>query len=154
MSRFFRRGVSEIEFVAAIVAIATPTKAELDLGVALTPAVAGISGFSINNSPITTPDLETSFDSQIDGPDTSGDSSINFYDDDADAVIRAAVAKGTAGFIALYPYGKVATKRVEIWPAKSTGVNDEWSLDATAAQFQVGFAITGRPNQEGTYPAA
>jgi hypothetical protein len=152
MSRFFRRGVSKIRFAPAV-AGSSPTRAEITASVDLSVAVAAINGFQLSNAPITTPDLATNFDSQIDGPDQSGESSLNFYDDNATTVIRTAVSKGTAGFILLFPYGDVPTKRCEVWPAKSTGVNDEWSLDATAAQFQVGFAVTAVPNQNGVIPA-
>jgi hypothetical protein len=151
MARYFRRGVSKIKFLPAV-AGTSPTRPEITAGTDLSPAVAAINGFQFNNSPIAVPDLATNFDAQIAGPDAAGDSSINFYDDDATTTIRAAVAKGTAGFVVLFPYGDVATKRCEVWPATSTGVNDEWSLDATAAQFQVGFAITAKPTQNAVVP--
>ena len=152
MARFFRRGVSKIKFLPAV-AGSSPTRAEITAGTDLSPAIAAINGFQFSNSPIVTPDLATAFDSQIVGPDAAGDSSLNFYDDDATSTIRTAVAKGTAGFIVLFPYGDVPTKRCEKWPVTSTGVNDEWSLDATAGQFQVGFAVTAVPNQNGVIPA-
>lgn len=152
MARFFRRGVSKVKFLPAI-AGTSPTRSEITAGVDLSPAVAAINGFSLSNSPITTPDLATNFDSQINGPDAAGESSLNLYDDDTTTAMRTAVAKGTAGYIVLFPYGDVPTKRCEKWPVTSTGVNDEWSLDATAAQFQVGFAVTAVPVQNGVIPA-
>lgn len=152
MARFFRRGVSAVKFAPAC-AGSSPTRAEITAGTDLSTQVAGISGFALNNSPIATPDLATAFDSQIDGPDTTDNSSLNFYDDNAAATIRVSQTKGTAGFILLFPYGDVVGKRVEKWPVKSTGVNDQWGLDATAAQFQVGYAITAVPTQNGITPA-
>lgn len=152
MARFFRRGVSRVRFCPAV-AGASPTRAEINAGTDLSPAIAGMSGFSLENSPISTPDLASNFDSQIDGPDAAGASSFTFYDDDTATAVRTSQAKGTAGYIVLMPYGDVATKRCEVWPVKSTGVNDQWGLDATAAQFQVGYAITGKPNQAGVIPA-
>ena len=152
MARFFRRGVSKIRFCPAV-AGTSPTRPELTAGTDLSAGVAAIGGFSLSNAPIATPDLATSFDSQIDGPDTTDSSTLTFYDDDTTATIRTALAKGTAGFVILMPYGDVPTKRCEVWPVKSTGVNDQWSLDASAAQFQVGFAVTTKPNQAGVIPA-
>ena len=38
-------------------------------------------------------------------------------------------------------------------PAKSTGVNDEWSLGNDPARTGVGFAITATPEQEAVVPA-
>lgn len=153
MARFFRRGVSKVRFCPAVASQAAPTRSEINAGTDLSAQISGIGGFSLANSPITTPDLATNFDSQIDGPDATGDSSLTFYDDDASSAIRTALAKGTTGFIVLMPYGDVATKRCEVWPVKSTGVNDEWTLDATAAQFGVGFAVTGKPTQNAVVPA-
>lgn len=152
MARFFRRGYSKIKWAPAV-AGASPTRAEITAGVDLSPQVADIAGFQLTNNPIVTPDLATSFDSQIDGPDTTADSSLTFYDDNAAAVIRTTLAKGVSGCILLFPYGDNSGKRCEVWQVKSTGVNDQWSLDATAAQFQVGFAVLSTPNQAGTTPA-
>lgn len=152
MARFFRRGVSAVKFVPAC-AGTSPTRAEITAGTDLTAQVAAIGGFALNNAPIATPDLATGFDSQIDGPDTTDASTLTFYDDDAATVIRSALAKGVSGFVLLFPYGDVTGKRVEKWPVKSTGVNDQWGLDAAAAQFQVGFAVTAKPGQSGVTPA-
>lgn len=152
MSRFFRRGYSKVKWAPAI-AGTSPTRAEIDAGVNLSPQIAGINGFQLTNAPIETPDLETSFNSQIDGPDTTADSSLDFYDDNAAATIRNALAKGVSGYILLMPYGDTSGKRCEVWEVKSTGVNDTWSLDATAAQFTVGFAVLSVPEQAGTVPA-
>lgn len=152
MARFFRRGVSKVRFLPAV-AGTSPTRAELNAGTDLSPQISAIGGFSLENAPIATPDLGTTFDSQIDGPDTAPTSTLTFYDDDVATAIRTALAKGTAGYIVLMPYGDIASRRCEVWPVKSTGVNDAWGTDASAATFAVGFAVTSRPNQNGTIPA-
>jgi hypothetical protein len=151
MARYFRRGVSKIKWAPAV-AGSSPTRPEITAGVDLSPSVAAINGFQFTNAPIATPDLSDNFDSQITGPDTAGDSSLDFYDDDTSTTVRTTLAKGTAGYILLMPYGDVATKRVEVWSVTSLGVNDAWSMDATAAQFNIQFAITKRPNQAGVLP--
>ena len=153
MARFFRRGVSKILFLPAV-AGASPTRDEMDDAVALSGSIADIAGFMLSNSPIPTPDLDTVFTSQIDGEDTTQDSSLTFNDDNASVVIRTALAKGTSGFIILLPYGDVPTKRLEKWPVKVTGVNDQWSVGNDPAKYVVGFAITSTPLQTGTVPAA
>lgn len=152
MARFYRRGISKTKWAPAV-AGTSPTRAEITAGVDLSPSVAGINGFQFSNSPIATPDLSDSFDSQISGPDTVGDSSVDFYDDDTSTTVRTALAKGTPGYMLLFPYGDVVTKRLEKWPATTLGVNDAWSMDAVAAQFNVQFAITSRPVQNGVTPA-
>jgi len=153
VARFFRRGVSRTHFLPACANPAAPSRAEINAGTNLTGFVAGIEGFSLNNSPITTPDLSTTFDSQIDGPDATDDSALVFYDDNVSTTVRTALAKGTAGFILLMPYGDVATKRCEVWPVKSTGYNDQWTLDAEAAKARCGFAVTAVPTQNAVVPA-
>jgi hypothetical protein len=152
MARFFRRGVSKVRFCPAV-AGTSPTRAELNAGVNLSPSVAAMSGFTLENSPIATPDLETTFDSQIKGPDAAGSSTITYYDDDTATAVRTSQAKDTTGFMVLLPYGDVPGKRCEVWAVTSTGVNDQWGLDAAAAQFVVGYAITARPTQSGVVPA-
>lgn len=152
MARYFRRGISKTKFLPACAA-ASPTRAEITAGVDLSASVNAINGFQYSNSPIATPDLSDSFDSQISGPDTAGDSSIDFYDDDSSSTVRTALAKGTPGFMILFPYNDLVGKRLEKWPCTSLGVNDAWSMDAVAALFNVQFAITSRPNQAGVTPA-
>lgn len=152
MARFFRRGVSKIRWAPAVVGT-SPTRAEITAGVDLSTAISGVNGFQFQNAPIATPDLSDNFDSQITGPDTAGDSSLDFYDDDTATTIRTTLAKGTAGCLLFFPYGDVPTKRCEVWRVTSLGVNDATTLDATAAQFNVQFAINSRPTQTGVIPA-
>jgi hypothetical protein len=149
--RFFRRGVSEVWFLPSVAVLAAPTSSEFTAGINVTPAVQAVNGFSIANEPIRTPDLATSFDSQIDGVDSAEDSGLTFYDDKVDVTLRTALAKGTNGYIVLCPYGKVATKRCEVWPVRSTGFNDEWGMDA-AATAGVRFAVTKVPVQNAVLP--
>lgn len=157
MARFFRRGLSKVKWVPTIAAtsggvVGSPTAPEITAGTDLTPQIAEIAGFQFSNSPIAVPDLVTTFTTQIGGEDTVSDSSITFYDDNASTTIRTAVAKGAAGYVLMMPYGAVATKRIEVYPAYSTGPNDEWTTDNTAARYAVGFAITAQPNQAATHP--
>lgn len=151
MARFFRRGLSQLFYLPAW-AVANPTTLEIGAGTELTDSVQGITGFQFQNTPIATPDLGSTFTSTIGGEDTTQNPSITFYDDAASTTIRAALAKGTAGFLAFMPYGDVTTKRVERWPIISTGVNDAWSTGNEAAMFTVSFAITSVPNQNAALP--
>lgn len=137
MARFFRRGVSRVYFNATS-AIG---------GTELTNSIAEIAGFQLSNSPIATPDLQSTFTKTIIGEDTTDTSTITFYDDDTASAIRTALAKGNAGFIMLVPYGVGTGKRYESWPVRSTGVNDEWTVGNDPARFVVGFAVTDVPSQ-------
>lgn len=152
MAKFFRRGVSIIRFLPAVATPTAPSSGEIAAGTNLTASIAAISGFQLNNSPIAVPDLATVFTSQINGEDTVADSSLTFNDDDTTTTVRTALAKGTAGFILLQPYGATAAKRCEVWPVKVTGFNDEWSVDNTAAKAMAGFAVTSTPTQNAVNP--
>lgn len=152
--RFFRRGKSKV-WICPTVAGDSPTTAELTAGTDISKYIASISGFGLTNSPITTPDLGTAFNSQIEGEDTVADSSFTLYDDDEEdgELLRTLLARGTECCVVLMPYGRVATKRCEKWKVKVTGFNDQWSTDATAAQAVSSFAVSETPNQEGIVPA-
>lgn len=152
MARFFRRGVSDIKFLPSV-AGSSPTRGEINAGTDLTPQVADIQGFMLENKPIPTPDLSDTFTGQIDGEDTVADSALIMYDLDDSASIRTAVAKGTAGYLVLFPYGDSSGKRCEVWHVKSTGVNDEWKISNDPARYVVGFATSARPVQNGVTPA-
>jgi hypothetical protein len=153
MARFFRRGVSKIKFLPAVANKAAPTRVEITAGTALAVDIVEVRGFSISNSPIATPDLDTQFTKTIQGEDTVEDSGFTFHDQDNSSTIRTALAKGTAGFILLLPYGDVPTKRCEVWPVRSTGVNDVWTTDNESAKYNVGFAVTDQPEQAAVVPA-
>lgn len=161
MPKFFRRGISHIKFAPAVVAYTdvtgvgagSPTRAEITAGQVITGSLSEIAGFGLNNSPIAVPDLLTTFTGQINGEDTTDTSTLTLYDDDTATAIRTALAKGTNGFMLLFPYGDVPTKRCEVWPVRSTGINDEWTTGNDAARTVVTFAITRIPNMAGVTPA-
>jgi hypothetical protein len=141
-----------MKFLPAVANLNAPTAPELAAGTDLTPQIADIGGFQFQNNPISTPDLANVFVTQIPGEDTADNPTLTFYDDDASATIRTALAKGAAGFLALMPYGQVSTKRAEIWPVTSTGVADEWSAGNDPARFSVTFAVTAAPRQSAVLP--
>lgn len=157
MGKFFRRGKSKAFFLPAVAGYTagagSPTRPEITAGTDLSASVTAMAGFQLSNSPITTPNLADRFSFQIEGEDTVADSTLTFLDDDAVSTIRTTLAKGTAGFIVLFPYGDVPTKRCEVWPVKSTGFNDEWTVGNDPARAVAGFAVTNVPSQNGTIPA-
>jgi len=153
MARYFRRGKSKIRFAPTLASATAMTRSEITSSTDLTPQIAEVSGFSFSNSPISVPDLNSTFTSTIAGEDTAEDSSLTFYDDDASSTLRTLMVKGTKGYILLFPYGDVPTKRAEIWPIESTGAADEWSAGNDPARYTVSFGITGPPALNATIPA-
>lgn len=152
MARFMRRGKAKVVFIPTVVGT-SPTRPEISGGTQLTPQIAEMSGFSFSNSPIATPDMDTTFTTTIAGEDTAETPSITFYDDDTATTIRTALVKGTKGYIILFPYGDVPTKRLEKWYVESTGVADEWSAGNDPARFSVSFGVLAVPVLNGTTPA-
>jgi hypothetical protein len=152
MARYFRRGRSKVRFLPTVASLDAPTTAEITAGTDLTGSISEMAGFEFSNSPITTPDLSTTFTTQIPGEDTTSTSTLTFYDDDTATTIRTALAKGTQGYILLQPYGTTTAKRAEVWPVTTTGVNDHWVTGNEAARFTVAFAITAAPHQSAVNP--
>lgn len=151
--RFIRRGVSKARWLPAV-AGSSPTRAEINAGINLGGDLAAINGNEFNGSRVPVPVLDQVFTPQTAGEDTVGDVSLLFQDDSVATTIRTTLAKGTAGYLLLMPYGDVATKRCEVWPATSMGVNDGWGdLGNNPAQYTINLAITAPPVTTGTVPA-
>lgn len=159
-NRYFRRGKSKVLFGLEVTDKAAPSREDLDAAVDLSPDVAELNGFELSNDPIGTPNLADQFTPQIDGEDTVAASSITFYDRDGDGtgpggeVIRDSVEKGTIGYVFFLPYGDTDGSRMEVWPVKSNGVNDNWSTGNEAARFNTPFSVREVPEQNAEVPAA
>lgn len=153
MARFFRRGVTKFVFLPTAAAPATPTRSEITAGTVL-KGIAAVSGFSISNSPVPTPDLDSRFTASVPGEDTTDASSLTFWDDNGVTPVaaRTTLAKDTIGYLLYMPYGDVPTRRMEVWQVQSTGVNDQIDLSA-AGQFQVGLTPLVPPIQNSVVPA-
>lgn len=151
MAKFFRRGISKVSFLPTVAGV-SPTRAELTGGTDLSPFIVEMSGWTLANSPIPTPNLAARYTAQIPGEDTTDASTLTVDDDDAATVPRSTLAKGTSGFIVLMPYGDVSTKRLEKWAVTVTGYNDTWTTGNDPARAVIGFAITAVPVQNGTVP--
>lgn len=157
MSRAIRRGI-ERWFVspAPLANPAAPSRAELTASTEITESIAGINGFSLTNSPVTTPDLGSRFDKSVAGIDSVDSSSLNMWDEilngGSNDPARDVLAKDTELTIIRLPYGDIPAKRCETWQVTSLGVNDQVDL-AAAGQYQVPFSIREVPEQNAVVPA-
>ena len=153
MPKFWRRGVSLLDFLPAIAAgDLTPTALEITAGEPVTPAVADINGWEFQNNAIPIPNLQDTFTGSIPGEDTVADSSITLYDDDTDDTLRALFAKGTNGFLLWRPYGAGAGKRAEVFPIRVANITDQKSMGNDPARFVVNCSITAEPNVDVALP--
>ncbi|MFF7527367.1 phage tail tube protein [Streptomyces pseudovenezuelae] len=132
-----------------------PTRAEISAGTDLTDGVRSIDGWSLENQPIETPDMGSTFVSKIDGDDAAADSSLGFYEDNTLDDIETDLAKGTTGFICIFSKGDVpGGKGLDVFPVKVASNSKAYSTDNEAAQINVQFVITDRPAFNQTVPAA
>lgn len=157
VEKFSRRGVSIFLFVPEIADTTnlTPTRAELDAGTNLSAAIAGISGFTLENQSIETPDMSDDFDSSIPGSDKAEDSSFTFYEDKVTAVIEELLKKGTVGNIVILRKGDVpGSKSMDVFPIRVGSQSPAYTTDNEAAKFETKFTITRRPQQGLAVPAA
>lgn len=155
MARFMRKGIVKVWFVPTVASLPAMTTAEQGAGQELgDEGLTEVAGFGFTNNPISTPDMDNTFVSQIPGEDTAEQSSLTFYQDDTTSTIETALAKGTTGYIVFYYNGiaggaPAAADKYEIFPVTSSAVVRLYSAGNEAAQFRVDCAITAVP-VEGT----
>ena len=155
MARFNRKTLTRIMFLPTVASTALlPTRAEITGGTDYTDQINAVDGWSIENQPIETPDMGSTFVSKIDGDDSAADSSLTFYEDDTLDDIESDLAKGTSGFIAIFSKGDVAAaKGLDVFPVKVASNSKAYTADNEAAQITVQFVITDRPALNQTVPA-
>ena len=150
-TRFMRKGITKIYFVPTITVLATPTTAQITAGTNLTPQIAEVAGFTFTNNPISTPDMDTAFVSQIGGEDTGEASSMTFYElKGGTDSIHDAQTKGLNGYICIFYAGlaggtPASGDKMEVWPITITSNARVYSAGNEAAQYRVAYAITGVP---------
>ena len=152
--RFNRKGVSKVYFLPTIAATTLiPTTAEITAGTDWTPFIHSIDGWNLENSPIETPDMASTFVSKIDGDDSAADSSLGFYEDSVTDDVETDLAKGTSGYVVIFSKGKTAgAKGMDVFPIKVASNSKSYSTDNEAAKINVQFVITARPLLNGTVP--
>ncbi|CAL9666884.1 hypothetical protein SUDANB145_07205 (plasmid) [Streptomyces sp. enrichment culture] len=154
MARFNRKGTTKVYWIPTIAATnLIPTGAEITAGTDYTGQINAIDGFSLENTPIETPDMASTFVSKIGGDDSAADSSLTFYEDSTDDAIETDLAKGTSGFVGIFSKGLTAgNKGMDIYPATVVSNSKAYTTDNEAAKITVQFTITDRPLFNGTVP--
>ncbi|MFJ2278833.1 hypothetical protein ACIOEZ_32315 [Streptomyces sp. NPDC087866] len=156
VEKFSRRGVSIFLWLPTIAdeVDLKPTRAELDGGTNLSAAIANISGFTLENQSIETPDMGDDFDSSIPGSDKAEDSSLTFYEDKVTDLIEELLKKGTVGNVVILRKGDVpASKSMDVFPVRVGSQSPAFTTDNEAAKFETKFTITRRPGQGLAVPA-
>jgi hypothetical protein len=156
MARFFRRGRTKVWWVPTVASAALiPTAAEVTAGTDMTSSVAGMEGFSFQNSPIPTPDLATTFTLSIPGEDTADNPQFTFYEDTTTNTLQTTLAKGTEGNVVIFYTGlagatPAAADKAEVWAVISTGPSREYTVGNDPARWMARFTPTKQPNFSAT----
>ena len=146
MAKFMRRGRAAVYFLPTV-AGAVPTTAEVTAGTNLSARIADINGWVLESTRIDTPDLASRFVSNIPGEQTTADSTLTLYADDAATdAIKTALATDTAGYIYIAHSGTGVGKKADLFPVRVSSVGNEYSMGNDAARFVVSFAITAPPS--------
>lgn len=156
MPKFSRKGTTKILFTDTIASPSmVPTRTEITGATKLTPAIAAIDGFSVENQEIETPTMESTFDAKIPGSDQAADSTMTFYEDDTDADMESTLAKGTVGWVIILRKGDVpASNSMDVYPVRVASISPSYTVDNEAAKFMVKYSITDLPVIGAAVPAA
>ena len=152
--RFNRKGTTKIYFLPTIAATTLiPTSSEITAGTDYTGQINAVDGWSLENQPIETPDMASTFVSKIGGDDSAADSSLTFYEDSALDDIETDLAKGTSGYVVIFSKGKTTgAKGMDVFPVTVVSNSKAYTADNEAAKITVQFTITSRPLFNGTAP--
>ncbi|MCW2767776.1 MAG: hypothetical protein JWO11_3735 [Nocardioides sp.] len=151
-SRFFRPGTTKVYWVVSISNYLLPTRLELNAGSDLSKDVADISGWMVSGAKIDTPDLNSSFVSNIPGLTSAAESSITFYAGDTGVDVRSLMPRPTAGNIVWLDGGDVAGRKMDIFPVRVLSVGKERKMGAEAARLTIQYAISSVPAEDVTIP--
>lgn len=124
-TRYLAVGLRKIYWVPAIANYLSPTRAELNAGTDLTAEVETMTGWSLQGSVVDTPDMGTTFTSQVPGRRTSPTNDITAYLSQNSNDIRSLLPQGTSGFMVVLWEGDVSWQKMDVFPSRVvTQAND------------------------------
>ncbi|ORT54303.1 hypothetical protein [Streptomyces sp. CB03238] len=154
-TRFLRRGISKILWAKDLNDPKYPSRREINSAFALTDAVSDIEGWALENDPIETPDMGSTFNSSIPGNDKAENSSLTFYEDRFSDAIEQQLPKGAKGYVILLRKGDLPGSRsVDVFPVQVATRAATYSTGNEAAKFKVDFTITDEPCLDRPVPEA
>lgn len=151
-NRFIPEGTTSFYFVASVATYTAPTRAELNAGTNLTPEIAEAGDWGITSGAVDTPDLATTYTSQIPGKISVDGSTLNMYSDVAAADVRSLLPRNTAGYIVKFPGGDVAGRKMTVFPVKVGAIPEPTSF-GNPTTINIQFYVTRIPAENVTVPA-
>ncbi|MFD7499557.1 hypothetical protein [Streptomyces sp. NPDC059850] len=154
-TRFLRRGISKILWSKDLKDPKYPSRQEINNAFGLTDAVSDIEGWALENDPIETPDMGSSFNSSIPGNDKAENSSLTFYEDRHSDEIEQQLPKGAKGYVILLRKGDLPGSRsVDVFPVQVATRAATYSTGNEAAKFKADFTIIDEPSLDRPVPQA
>ncbi|MDH6624419.1 hypothetical protein M2271_002221 [Streptomyces sp. LBL] len=154
-TRFLRRGISKILWAPDLNDPKYPRRQEITKAFGLTDAVSDIEGWALENDPIETPDMGSTFNSSIPGNDKAENSSLTFYEDRFSDDIEQQLPKGAKGYVVFLRKGDIPGSRsVDVFPAQVATRAATYSTGNEAAKFKVDFTIIDEPSLDAPVPEA
>jgi hypothetical protein len=149
--RFIPEGATMFYWVVTMASYLAPSRAELNAGTNLTPEVASSGNWGIVSNAIDTPDLATTFTSQIPGKITMDGSTLNMYSDDNQADARTLMPRNSVGFIVKFPGGDITGRKMSVFPVK-VGSAAEPTAFGAPTELNFTFYVTKIPGENLTVP--
>lgn len=149
--RFIPEGTTSFYWVVTMASYLSPSRAELNAGTNLTPEVAECGNWAIISNAIDTPDLATTFTSQIPGKITVDGSTLNMYSDDNQADARSLMPRNTVGYVVKFPGGDITGRKMTIFPVK-VGSAAEPTAFGSPTVLQFSYYVTKIPAENVTVP--
>jgi hypothetical protein len=149
--RFIPEGATQFYFVVTMANYLTPTRGELNAGTNLTPEVASSGNWGIVSGAIDTPDLATTFTSQIPGKITIDGSTLNMYSDDNQADARTLMPRNSVGYIVKFPGGDITGRKMSVFPCK-VGSAAEPTAFGNPTVLNFSYYVTKIPAENITVP--
>ena len=149
--RFIPEGTTSFYWVPAMVSYLTPTRGELNAGTNLTPECSSSGNWGIVSNAIDTPDLATTFTSQIPGKITIDGSTLNMYADDNQADARTLMPRNATCFIVKFPGGDITGRKMTVFPVK-VGSAAEPTAFGAPTELNFSYYVTKIPAENITVP--
>lgn len=153
--RFVRRGVSKFLFAPTVSDVADVSREDITGATDITPEIADIAGWMLENQAAATPDMSSTFEKTIPGLDSAADSSFTFYETLDENEIEVLFAKGTEGVVMILRKGDVPeSASMDVFSVRVGSKGSQFSVGNDPARMIVNFSITEEPALDQEIPAA
>jgi hypothetical protein len=152
-TRFINPGVTKVIWFPALANKNSPTRAEINAAIDLSPELADCSGWMVSSNQADAPDMASRFTGKIPGRITADDSTLSMYESQNSLDARSLMTRDTNAHIGWMDGGDVPTQKMDIFPVRVSSVGKTRSVGDDPARLNFGYAITSQPAEDVTIPA-